>query len=148
MRITDGQDIPRMLDQIGADVKDLRGAMQDVGESAKLFFGGQVFASRGGVIGEPWQRLSPDYAAWKAKKYPGRPVLIRRGLMQRSFHYRSTPMSVTISNSAPYFKYHQSDEERSVIPRRVMLKMTSQFHDDVVGIIANSLIRRIKSRIV
>ena len=30
----------------------------------------------------PWKKLSPRYAAWKRKKYPGEPILRATGLMQ------------------------------------------------------------------
>ena len=32
----------------------------------------------------PWQQLSPGYAAWKSRKYPGQPILRATGLMQDS----------------------------------------------------------------
>mgnify|MGYP003704873045 CR=1 FL=1 len=32
----------------------------------------------------PWEKLSPRYAAWKRKKYPGEPILRATGLMQDS----------------------------------------------------------------
>ena len=31
---------------------------------------------------EPWKKLSPDYKAWKDKKYPGQPILRATGRMQ------------------------------------------------------------------
>ena len=30
----------------------------------------------------PWQNLSPRYAAWKSREYPGQPILRATGLMQ------------------------------------------------------------------
>lgn len=30
----------------------------------------------------PWERLTPRYAEWKAKAYPGQPILRATGLMQ------------------------------------------------------------------
>lgn len=88
INISGDKDVVEMLQSVGLEVNDLRPAMQDVGEYLEGFFSGQVFASRGGVIGEQWPRLSGKYAAWKAQQYPGRPVLVRTGLMQRSFVYR------------------------------------------------------------
>jgi hypothetical protein len=37
---------------------------------------------RNPTTGEPWERLSSGYAAWKAKNYPGEPILRRTGRMQ------------------------------------------------------------------
>ena len=36
------------------------------------------------TTGKPWERLSPGYAAWKDKKYPGEPMLRRTGRMQET----------------------------------------------------------------
>lgn len=140
------EQVKLMLTNIGADVHDLKGAMTEVGEHAKKYFGGQVFASRGGVLGQSWPRLSPGYAAQKAKRYPGRPPLVRTGLMQRSFVSSASSMSVSITNDAPYFKYHQSSEARDKIPRRVMIGIYSNMQADVTSIIAAALARRIKQR--
>jgi len=32
--------------------------------------------------GRPWQKLSPGYAAWKDKRYPGQPILRATGKME------------------------------------------------------------------
>lgn len=138
------EQVTRMLTNIGADVQDLKGAMTEVGEHAKKYFGGQVFASRGGVLGQPWPRLSPGYASQKAKRYPGRPVLVRSGLMQRSFTSKPSAMSVTIGNDAPWFKYHQSSAARKKIPRRVMIGVYNGMQSDVTKIIAAALSEKIK----
>ncbi|MFI2837543.1 phage virion morphogenesis protein [Mycolicibacterium sp. PDY-3] len=139
------KEVTAMLRNVGADVSDLKGAMADVGDHARKYFGGQVFASRGGVLGQPWRRLSPNYAAQKAKRYPGRPVLVRSGLMQRSFRSTPSAMSVTISNDAPWFKYHQSSAaRRRRIPRRVMIGVYNGMQDDVTKIIASALAKKIK----
>ena len=33
------------------------------------------------TTGRPWAQLNPRYAAWKAKKYPGQPILRATGTM-------------------------------------------------------------------
>lgn len=146
IKLENAQQIEAMLTGLGLDMKDLRGAMADVGTSAKKFFGGQVFASRGEVIGESWQRLNDKYAAQKARKWPGRPLLIRTGLMQRSFSYSTTPMSVTVTNTAPYFKYHQSTAARKKLPRRAMIGISTTMQSDVTNIIALALAKKIQQR--
>ncbi len=140
------KNVENMLMGLGLDMTDLRGAMESVGSEAKKFFGGQVFASRGGVIDQSWPRLSNRYAAQKAKKWPGRPVLVRTGVMQRSFSSSTTPMSVTITNTAPYFKYHQSSASRGTLPRRAMIGVYSTMQSDVTNIIAVALNKKIRQR--
>ncbi len=44
------------------------------------------FDAEGGLSDSPgqWAPLSPAYAAWKAKHYPGRGILVRTGALKRS----------------------------------------------------------------
>lgn len=146
LEVKGAAEIQQLLTGVGLDMTDLKGAMTEVGDHAKKYFGGQVFASRGGALGQPWPRLSPAYAVQKAKRYPGRPPLVRSGLMQRSFTSKPSPMSVTIGNDAPWFKYHQSSAARTKIPRRVMIGVYSGMQSDVTNIIANALAKKIQAR--
>ena len=142
-----GEDeVKKMLAGVGLDVKDLRGAMDDVGSTTIKYFSGQVFASRGGVIGHSWPRLSDRYAATKAKRFPGRPLLVQTGRMQGSFVKRSAAMSVEITNNDPKFKYHQSSASRTKLPRRAMIGIYNGMQDDVTKTIALALSRKIKKR--
>lgn len=144
----DGEErIKQMLSQLGLDFKDLRGAMNEVGRQNVKFFSGNVFASRGGAIGQPWQRLNDRYAAQKAKKWGSKPILVRTGKMQRSFKYQATSMDVTISNTDPKFKYHQSSDTRYVLPRRAMIGVYGTLQRDVTSVIGKVLADKIKKRV-
>lgn len=146
IKMEGGEAVAAMLGKLGLDMKDLRGAMHDVGTNATTFFSGNVFASRGSVIGERWAPLNARYAVHKARRWPGRPPLVRTGLMQRSFRSTASSMHVTITNAAPYFRYHQSAEARHKIPRRVMLKLTDRVVSDAKALVAKSLADKIKAR--
>jgi phage gpG-like protein len=137
-------EVLKILTRVGLAMDDLEGAMSDVGQHAIKYFSGQVFASRGSVIGQPWAPLNPTYAAHKARLYPGRPPLVRTGLMQRSFTSDPSKMQVTIGNSAPYFQYHQSSAERSKLPRRAMIGLSEQLQSDIVETVRSSLINKIR----
>lgn len=147
LEVQNAEQVKQMLTNLSLDLNDLKGAMTDVGTHAKKYFGGQVFSSRGGVLGATWPRLSPAYAAQKAKHYPGRPILVRTGVMQKSFVSSPSSMSVTIANDAPWFKYHQSSAARKKIPRRVMIGVYSGMQDDVTNIIARALSQKIAKRV-
>ena len=138
--------IKSMLTGLGLDLRNMRGAMNEVGRGAIKTFSGPVFLSRGGKIGEAWPRLSDDYAARKAKKYSGRPILVRTGAMQNGFKYDSTGMSVTIHNTDPKFRYHQSTEDRKKIPRRAMIGIYEGLDNEVRNTIAAVIARKIKER--
>lgn len=123
IRMQGVEQVQRRLVGIGESIVEMPEAMKEIGEYLAAFFAGEVFASQGGAINEPWPRLSPRYEAVKARKYPGSPMLVRTGLMQRSFKYLSTSNLARVYNTAGYFKYHQSTEARTKIPRRAMMAL-------------------------
>lgn len=139
-----GEELVSMLNRLGLSLHDMRDAMSDVGDHAKRYFSGQVFASRGGAIGQPWPALSPRYAVRKARTYAGRQPLVRTGLMQRSFTSNPSAMQVVIGNSDPVFKYHQSSAARHKLPRRAMIGIYSGLSRDVRNTVGDSLARKIK----
>lgn len=100
----------------------------------------QAFVSQGGVFDAPWPRLNPHYEVRKFKKYPGRPPLVKRGDMQRGFKADVGARSTVISNTAPYFKYHQSSAPRTKLPRRVMMAINDTVERQIF-LIVNQYIR-------
>ena len=54
----------------------------------------------------PWQRLTPRYAAWKERNFPGQPILRRTGLMQDAA-YIFTRGNVFFVRSTDYAAYNQ-----------------------------------------
>lgn len=104
------------VSRIVADLNDLRG----VWEVFKGFFVAtekELFASQGGTGGAGrWPALSPGYAAWKAKHYPGAGILVRsgalRGEMTTPAIYQAQPRSLVIGGGvdASYGIYHQTGD--------------------------------------
>lgn len=88
------------------------------------FFSGEVFVSRGGVIGKPWPRLNERYAVWKARRFPGRPPLVRSGEMMRSFKFKESARKLELYNTADYFDIHQ--EGLGNVPQRMMMRVDEQ----------------------
>jgi len=61
-----------------------------------------------------WPALSEVYAAWKARHFPGKPILQRTGALMRSLvgrgpgsYVSTSPHSLTIGTSIPYAAFHQ-----------------------------------------
>jgi len=99
--------------RITKQVDDLRGLWK---RWQLAFFAAEIdlFAA------SPWEAISPAYAAWKAKHYPGRGVLRASGALMQSLvgkgsgHvYKATKRAmeigtgVTSEGGAPYPLYHQ-----------------------------------------
>jgi phage gpG-like protein len=126
--------LSRTLLMIADRVKDWTPAFEQAAMDLKTIFSTEVFETQGAVIEEHWQGLSPNYAAQKAKRYPGRGVLEASGTMRNSFMSLVRPDMLGIWNKAEYFKYHQSNRPRTKIPRRVMIKLANAQKELVVKI--------------
>lgn len=71
------------------------------------------FETEGAFAGRPWPRLSPTYAAIKARTHSGRGILIReRDLYNAAMNPRrvQTPSSLTLSIEDPKVSYHQEGD--------------------------------------
>lgn len=55
---------------------------------------GRQFGTEGARGGEPWQRLTAAYEAWKETHYPGRPILVRSGALRSA---ALSPHAVTVT---------------------------------------------------
>lgn len=126
------QQLSRVLRGVNGGFSNLEKPFKAAAESLKRTFSTEVFSTKGAVIGEKWARLSPYTVAQKARQgYPADP-LIRTGAMKDSFKSVVTSTEATISNTAEYFKYHQSNQPRTTLPRRVMMKLGENQKQEVV----------------
>lgn len=128
------QQLSRILELASQKVKDWSPAFAETAQTMKFVFSTEVFATEGAVIGERWSPLSRAYAFEKSKRYPGQGLLQATGKMKNSFQTSYNGMSATISNSAPYFPYHQSNQPRRKLPRRVMMKLGNSQKEQIVKI--------------
>lgn len=135
-------ELAQKLRKFGSSVLDLSRSMEDIGVYFERFFAGEVFASRGGVIGKSWPALDSRYAVYKARAWPGRPPLIRTGVMNNSFKHRSTRLSTTIWNEAEYFEYHQ---EGQGVPQRVMMAVDATREAKVRAFVSADIDRQMRA---
>lgn len=71
-----------------------------------------------------WVPLSPDYATWKEKHFPGQPLLVRTGALKRSMTEKGATGNLTLigttsavfGSTIPYGVFH--DEGTSRLPKR------------------------------
>lgn len=143
LKITGTKEEINKFHSLGEKLTNFSTAMMRIGDELKSYYSGQVFASEGGAIGQRWAKLSPVYASWKGKHYPGRGILIATGEMQQSFESHATPISVEISNSSNHFKYNQLGTRR--MPARPMLTIDDHVKDIVEHVINNDIKEKISS---
>lgn len=90
----------------------------------------QAFASKGASIGTTWPALSLDYARWKQKKFPGKPMLVRSGRLVNSLINKTedtvdpnnTGNRIIYGTKVPYAAIHQMGGGH--IPTRKFLQIT------------------------
>jgi phage gpG-like protein len=88
------------------------------------------FTTQGGHASGRWAPLSPRYARWKAKRYPGAPILVRTGAMRRELTRRPFgvekigPRSMTIGTARTYAPPHQTGNPAKNLPRRRPFEFT------------------------
>lgn len=135
--------LAKKLFEFTAGGMNLKHSMGATGLYLTRFFSGEAFTSRGGVFGRRWPSLHPNYAAWKARMWPGRPPLVRTGLMQSSFKHKSTPLTVSLWNEAEYFKYHQDGRG---VPQRVMMRVDNQRAMRIAKYVLGDLTKQMKQK--
>lgn len=135
--IVDGDlQLSRVLESYAANIQDWTPAFEQSAAGMVEVFSTQVFDTQGQAIDEQWSPLSRAYALQKARKYGDSPILVRGGEgsenMKNSFGVTIDPTSMTVFNTASYFKYHQSSLPRTKMPRRVMMKLTDDMRANIV----------------
>ena len=102
------------------------------------------FTSQGLPVGG-WSPLDAEYAAWKARKLPGRPTLIRSGELFRSLSELSDPsvneinkLSATFGTGLSYAPFHQNGTTN--MPKRQILFIPQSFVDEFAEKLANYIV--------
>lgn len=133
------------LKKLGLELYNFRNAMKEIGTEVTKYYANDAFNSQGGEFGSPWPQLSPKTIAIKSKLYPQfvNMPLMASGTMRKSFVATYNSNSVIITNSAPYYKYHQSTLPRKKIPRRQM----AGINDPVKRMIKATLKKDIQEKI-
>jgi phage gpG-like protein len=94
---------------------------------------GRIFSAEGAFEERgKWQDLSPAYARWKQKHYPGRKILELTGRMKLSLVARGSSENVTqitstemsLGTVVPYAIFHQKGTPN--MPMRKVIEITSE----------------------
>lgn len=109
--------IQRSLGRFSDGVKDLRPAFEDIADDFNIVEQGQ-FNTTGRAESGGWAPLNPAYAEWKAKAFPGQPLLVRSGRMRAALTGRTAdsvrvilPLELRMGvddAAVPWAKFHNS----------------------------------------
>jgi len=127
--------LDRRIKGLANDIKNWSKTFKSTGNYLKKFFSTEVFQTEGSIIGEKWKT---------GKYYNG---LVRTGKMRDSFTRKFGKDYVLITNTAPYFKYHQSKLPRKKLPRRIMMKLDEKRRQKIVKLFQAELINKANKKI-
>jgi len=113
-------ELHRRIAGLSDSVKDWTGTFTNVGKYLQGFFKNDVFLTEGQTFNEKWVG-GPFYNR-----------LQRTGKMRNSFIYKAAGDYVMVTNTAPYFKYHQSLLPRKKLPRRIMMKLDERRKQTII----------------
>lgn len=108
------------------------------------------FQASGRAASGGWAPLSPAYAAWKSRHYPGRPILVRTGELRESLTRRPfgveviRPGSMEIGTAVPYARFHQQGGPG--LPRRRPVELTERARREWVKILQHHLVSTDRGR--
>ena len=97
----------------------------------------RAFVTKGQSIGTKWKPLSPSYAAWKGRHFPGRPLLVLRGPMKQSLtdessrnaiYNRKGGRQLILGTRIKYAKFHQYGTDK--MPARPFFKVDQGLVND------------------
>lgn len=127
-------------------LKDNTDVMEKVGKWFLSFLTEDVFATEGGALDSPWPELSPSTVADKVLSgYAGRGILQRTGTLQKGWQLYPTSTYALLKNPVPYAIYHDSDEPRTRLPQRKLVKFSSRVREEIDKRFKQAVIDKIKN---
>ncbi len=120
----------RSLSRFGEGVQDFTPVWEEMRQDFAVVEEEQ-FATLGARGGSPWPALSPNYAAWKEKNFPGRPLMQLTGTMWGQLAVGTgldvviTPRSLLMTPTVPYALWHQKGTTYG-LPIRKVIDLTEE----------------------
>ncbi len=111
------------------------------------------YFARGGAYegNPPFAPLSARYAKWKARRYPGAPILTRSGRLRASLASvtndsiaDATADALTFGTRVPYATYHQFGTRK--MPKRPPLKLSKPLGARLITILRDYLLEQGENR--
>ncbi|HVB24124.1 MAG TPA: phage virion morphogenesis protein [Ktedonobacteraceae bacterium] len=131
------------LSALGASLHDFSGALSLLGRQLIMFYSDTVMNSQGTALGSRWAPLADSTQAYKSSHWPGRGPLVRTGTMQQSFTSTATPDTLFVTNTAPYFPYHQLGTRK--MPQRSMIGVNATVETMIKTVLQADIAAKIAS---
>lgn len=118
------------LERFAIQVSDLRRYWPAALTAVREILSESMESEGGSTQAGRWPELSPGYAAWKARHFPGTKILERTGRLKASLiggpeqDVRMGPTSMTVTSLVPYGGFHQRGTGR--LPRRAPWSPTNR----------------------
>jgi phage gpG-like protein len=135
--------VSRTIRRVGENVEDLRPAYDAIADLV-VAENRRNFDTEGGHASGGWAPLSPKYAAWKARHYPGKPILeltgdLRDDLTERPMGVEVIePQTIRLGSTLRYGGYHQAGS--GILPRRRPVEFTEAARRDMTKILQRFII--------
>lgn len=112
--------ISRRMNIVADGITDFKAPLQlSASEFIRVFKAN--FATEGGTLGEKWPARKPQFR--NGTRIDTWALLTKTARMRNSFTAQVSASELTVLNTAAQFKYHQSNQPRRKLPRRVMMKL-------------------------
>lgn len=134
-----GEDVvSRTLERFADRSDDASPAFRAIADAFAAFERRQFESEGVAGTGSPWAPLSPRYAAWKARRYPGQPILVATGALRRSLTER--PLGVErigsdyaeLGSEVAYGRFHQQGDG---VPQRRPVDLPESERRDMVKVL-------------
>lgn len=123
---------------------DLSPVLADIAEDFKETVAPDTFNHHG----PGWAPLSPRYAAWKSRVYPGRPLMVVSGRLRNSlfgetneWFQRISRYNLDMGTTVPYATYHQTGTR--FMPARPVINVTRDDERVWTKMIARYLVEQV-----
>ncbi|ASX98685.1 minor tail protein [Arthrobacter phage Colucci] len=128
-KIEGGEGFNLMLDRFQENFQEAEPVFEAIADYQKEIWRRQ-FAQEGAYTGTTWAALSPPYAKWKARHFPGKPILQLSGDLMESLTERPfgvdeiTHNQAVIGTAVSYSGWHQHGTE--TMPARPIVQQPSE----------------------
>lgn len=95
---------------------------------------------------EPWKPLTPKYARYKSRRWPGTKILERAGALRGSIRVTAVPgpgntAAIVASTDVFYAPFHQFGVRSNNLPPRPFLVLTGEDREEAARVIAHELLK-------